>query len=301
MKQQISPFALSDPQLIDFFTKKNPHKFDPQLELFYNPSISFRSLSDTTLLSLFRYAQSRLYAKILFEERQRIDRIAKLPPNQRLQPLLDTEITGLLQEELHGTQIDYPDTFFYLWKSLDPQISLEEININFNNSTIFPFWKKQAEETLSVWSRNGRIIAKNRTYRWTGPLPLKKEEEEVLKEAETDGLPYKTLSEAKKYHLHRSIERHPQNAKIVKQLLGTKCMACDIEMKEVYGSIGEELIDVHHLIPLGKLIEGIIIQYNPKTDFAVLCPNCHRIIHRMDDVNDVNGVRNLIKTYCLAA
>ena len=34
--------------------------------------------------------------------------------------------------------------------------------------------------------------------------------------------------------------------------------------------------------------------YNVATDFAVLCPNCHRIIHRMPDPSDLAALRGLV-------
>jgi len=59
---------------------------------------------------------------------------------------------------------------------------------------------------------------------------------------------------------------------------GTKCKACGFDFKNIYGSHGENFIEVHHLKPLHSLIEVTLI--NPKTDMTVLCSNCHRMVHR---------------------
>ena len=32
----------------------------------------------------------------------------------------------------------------------------------------------------------------------------------------------------------------------------------------------------------------------PKKDFAILCPNCHSVSHRMDDVSDLDGLLAMI-------
>ena len=59
---------------------------------------------------------------------------------------------------------------------------------------------------------------------------------------------------------------------------GTKCMVCDFDFEKVYGEQGAGYIEVHHLRPVSSLQEPTKI--DPKTDMAVVCSNCHRMIHR---------------------
>ena len=57
------------------------------------------------------------------------------------------------------------------------------------------------------------------------------------------------------------------------------CEACGFDFKEVYGEFGDGFCEVHHLQPLAKA-DGVV-----KTelgDLAIVCSNCHRIIHRTD-------------------
>ena len=42
------------------------------------------------------------------------------------------------------------------------------------------------------------------------------------------------------------------------------------------------------------LEEGVPVKYNVASDFAVLCANCHRMIHRTSDPSDLEGFRKLI-------
>jgi 5-methylcytosine-specific restriction protein A len=118
-------------------------------------------------------------------------------------------------------------------------------------------------------------------------------EDELLTDAAADGL-QANLTQAKRYKQHRSIERQSKHSRAVKKALGTKCMGCTRELADVYGPIGQGLIHAHHLTPLSRLADGVAVQLNPSTDFAVLCPNCHAIIHRMADVSDVAGLKALI-------
>lgn len=56
------------------------------------------------------------------------------------------------------------------------------------------------------------------------------------------------------------------------------CEACGFDFQETYGELGEHYIEAHHLDPLSGR-DGV----NEPTsieDFAMLCANCHRMIHR---------------------
>ncbi len=120
-------------------------------------------------------------------------------------------------------------------------------------------------------------------------------EDEIIKEAANDGV-NTSLDEALKYRQHRSIERQSNHAARVKKLQGTRCKGCDRDMVEVYGEIGKGLIHAHHLTPLSKLaVTAEPVKLDALKDFAVLCPNCHAIIHRMEDVGDVAGLRALVR------
>lgn len=103
------------------------------------------------------------------------------------------------------------------------------------------------------------------------------------------------LTEAKVYRTHRSIERNASHSKLVKKLQGTICKGCDKDPAKLYGEIGEGLVDAHHLKPLSTLAEGEMVRLDPNKDFVVLCPNCHRAIHRMQNQADLAGLRALIQ------
>ena len=58
----------------------------------------------------------------------------------------------------------------------------------------------------------------------------------------------------------------------------------------MYGEIGEGFIEAHHLKPLHTLT-GEKVALDPVKDFAVLCSNCHKMIHRSEFVSDVKEFR----------
>ena len=118
-------------------------------------------------------------------------------------------------------------------------------------------------------------------------------EDEMLRDAEEAGAGA-TLKEAKRYRLHRSIERQAGNSKKVKDAQGTTCKGCDRNLRDVYGKTADGLIHAHHLKPLSKLEADEEVELDPIKDFAVLCPNCHAVIHRFKDVSDIEHLRSLI-------
>ncbi|HSA32497.1 MAG TPA: HNH endonuclease [bacterium] len=74
---------------------------------------------------------------------------------------------------------------------------------------------------------------------------------------------------------------------------GSKCLACGIDMEQIYGSIGRGFIHVHHTTPLSSV--GELRNIDPRTDLIPLCPNCHAMIHRSDPPFGLEELRKRIK------
>lgn len=107
------------------------------------------------------------------------------------------------------------------------------------------------------------------------------------------------ILERRRYHRHQKIERNSKASKAAKRELGYICQGCAFDCERIYGERGKELIEAHHLIPLHTLKEGETVSMNPKKDFAVLCSNCHRIVHRhrpmltVDQLQKLKGMKAL--------
>ena len=82
--------------------------------------------------------------------------------------------------------------------------------------------------------------------------------------------------------LHKRRERRPdkvaQKKRAVLQRDGAlKCEACSFDFEAVYGPLGAGFAECHHRTPLADLAPGQPLRLS---DLAILCANCHRIIHR---------------------
>lgn len=57
----------------------------------------------------------------------------------------------------------------------------------------------------------------------------------------------------------------------------------------------QDMVDAPHLRRLSLLATGERVTFDPQSDFAVLCPSCHRLIHRLDDAGDFGALQALVR------
>ncbi|MDE2717131.1 MAG: HNH endonuclease [Chloroflexota bacterium] len=77
----------------------------------------------------------------------------------------------------------------------------------------------------------------------------------------------------------RTRERSPRLRAAALRIHGYLCQVCGFDFGRTYGAWGRAFVEVHHLQELGAApSEGI--EVDPATDLAVVCANCHRMIHR---------------------
>jgi predicted HNH restriction endonuclease len=74
-------------------------------------------------------------------------------------------------------------------------------------------------------------------------------------------------------------ERSPTLRAAALRIHGNRCQVCNFSFAEAYGSWGEGFAEVHHIQDLGLASESGV-ETDPARDLAVLCSNCHRMIHR---------------------
>jgi hypothetical protein len=78
-------------------------------------------------------------------------------------------------------------------------------------------------------------------------------------------------------------ERNPQLRAQAIAIHGTACMipGCGFNFCAVYGEHGKHFIEVHHREPVHTFSDRKVV--NPRKEMAVVCSNCHRMIHRQRD------------------
>lgn len=74
---------------------------------------------------------------------------------------------------------------------------------------------------------------------------------------------------------HKLVRTKKSNA--LKALGHLRCEVCAFDFATVYGELGERFIECHHTLPVSGLTHR---QKTHLDDLALVCSNCHRMIHR---------------------
>jgi predicted restriction endonuclease len=89
------------------------------------------------------------------------------------------------------------------------------------------------------------------------------------------------------------IARSPQVVAAAKAHHGSICQACGFDFEATYGKLGAGYIECHHIDPLSGR-DG----HNEPTnihDLAVLCSNCHRMIHSKRPCLTIDEIKAAIR------
>lgn len=99
------------------------------------------------------------------------------------------------------------------------------------------------------------------------------------------------------FRLHKARERSTDLVRRAKLLAIREhgkllCCVCGFDFAERYGTIGEGFIECHHTRPLSELAAESITRV---IDLAMVCANCHRMIHRKRPWLTIDQLTALLK------
>ncbi|WP_342068554.1 MrcB family domain-containing protein [Yoonia algicola] len=100
--------------------------------------------------------------------------------------------------------------------------------------------------------------------------------------------------ESREYVLSRRIERAPNVRLPVLKKRGAVCEGCNLDPQQHYnfqGPLKNTPLEIHHIKPLSGMAEGETRRYKIPEDFLVLCPTCHRVIHKQTDPSNLEQLR----------
>lgn len=105
---------------------------------------------------------------------------------------------------------------------------------------------------------------------------------------------YLALLEGNSYEVTSTVyERNSKARRTCIDRYGAKCMACEFDFSEFYGSIGEGFIHVHHIKPLAAV--GQEYEIDPIQDLQPVCPNCHAMIHKRNPPYTIEEIKIFIQ------
>jgi hypothetical protein len=104
---------------------------------------------------------------------------------------------------------------------------------------------------------------------------------------------YRTVENRQSVARHIRRERKSHVATLRKQHDNYICEICRFDFRKVYGELGDDFAEAHHLTPLHK---NSAVRCTTVDDLITVCANCHRMLHRMDGKpGDVRRLKQLVK------
>lgn len=99
------------------------------------------------------------------------------------------------------------------------------------------------------------------------------------------------------YKLHKYRERNmpivkEKKAQFQKDHKTLFCEVCTFNFERKYGTLGKDYIECHHRVPLSESTSEIITKLS---DLALVCSNCHRMLHRDISHLSVAALQQIIR------
>lgn len=70
-----------------------------------------------------------------------------------------------------------------------------------------------------------------------------------------------------------------------------ECEVCGFDFEAFYGVLGRGLAECHHTVPLA---EAVFVRVTRLSDLAIVCANCHRMIHRSSSAMTIEHLREVV-------
>lgn len=97
--------------------------------------------------------------------------------------------------------------------------------------------------------------------------------------------------------LHKRKERNRKavngkKKKVIQETGKLICEVCGFDFAEFYGNLGVGFAECHHIVPISELSEG---HKTRLSDLAIVCANCHRMLHKSRPMLSVEELTEVIK------
>ena len=153
----------------------------------------------------------------------------------------------------------------------------------------FAFAEPVSNEEIVAWLGHGESGRRNSSAAEQKMIST----EPVVLEDDEKGYP----EGRRMFQLHRRAERDGKLPKKAKERrLDTtgrlECDVCSFDFRKTYGQLGKGFIEAHHMIPVSESGGERISRLS---DVALVCSNCHRMLHRGETLLSVEELAEIIK------
>lgn len=164
-------------------------------------------------------------------------------------------------------------------------------NEQFNYTDVYPTREKGLKTLINEAEIGEEYIKenlRNELKSFEGILPQNKFQH-VLERIEF----FEEEKRRKDNHIKYEGRLSNKDIKAIKEHLGYVCMGCGLDPVKKYGETMKNILEAHHKTPFSELEEGESRIVKPD-DFLILCPTCHRMIHKLSSPDDLEGLKKLL-------
>lgn len=155
------------------------------------------------------------------------------------------------------------------FKVFDRPVSLSQLQIDFQNSVV---------SGKGITEHEVELIQK---YAFKSFSSVVKELNEVYEVGfSEDDESFPEGKQELREHLSRERNRRViqlSKSKFKEQHGKLYCQVCGFDFEQTYGPLGEDYIEGHHTKPVSEMADG---EETKIEDIAMVCANCHRMLHR---------------------
>jgi len=111
-------------------------------------------------------------------------------------------------------------------------------------------------------------------------------------------VPYEALEGEILFRLHKVRERDgkltaKKKQSVLKATEKLECEVCQFDFFKAYGDLGKGFIECHHISPL-HLLDAT--QKTTLDDLALVCANCHRMLHKSINMLSIEELKKIVKS-----
>jgi len=215
--------------------------------------------------------------------------------NETIKYLFDTESKNFPKigsNYILATQSYFKETEEFLKSFPIEEIYLKHLNSFYQKSELKELNTKANLEKIEwVWIAQDFHLF---VFRNILKLYKKKDKEIVIQdENEIYGIEGKS-----KLTTHLQFERNSGLIKKIKSQASKEnkmlnCEVCGFSFLDIYGDIGEGFIEAHHKNPLSERENEMVTK---KEDIALVCSNCHRMLHKGNPVYSIEELKKMMNS-----
>lgn len=165
-------------------------------------------------------------------------------------------------------------------------------NLKFNETVAYPARKSTLQEMIqeTKYDDNSEKEKFIKKLDICGGMLSDEQFQSFAKEIQT----FQEKKRRRDNHIKYEGRLNNKDIKAIKEYLGYTCMACGLDPIKEYGEDKKGIMEAHHKNPYSEMNEGGIREVKPD-DFFILCPNCHKLIHKLDSPNNLEELKKLVK------